>query len=306
MFHARSCLPAGPAPVSLCAPPCLLRGQHRGKGSPGFHGWGQSRVTGNWKGLARRPCRIRAAALPYLIAVPVQLARSFLIVAASLCRLTLWLVRSLYADLTPRACALVAFSLVVGFRAGRYRPIRTELDVSDADVSRKRQLTGLVISVTDGDTVRVRHRPWWVCWRALPLFKKKSEESLAIRLAAVDCPEISHNGRPAQPYSLEAKAFAEEAVLRRRVTLKLLARDQYGRLVASVTYGQWPFRRSLAESLLRKGLAVLYRQSGAERGFDGKKAVYEALEEAARKARKGLWSQERIVLPSEYKKDKGT
>lgn len=35
---------------------------------------------------------------------------------------------------------------------------------------------------------------------------KKSEETLQIRLYAVDCPEIAHFGNPAQPFSAEAKA----------------------------------------------------------------------------------------------------
>lgn len=35
--------------------------------------------------------------------------------------------------------------------------------------------------------------------------KKKSDETLQIRLYAVDCPEIAHFGNPAQPFSAEAK-----------------------------------------------------------------------------------------------------
>lgn len=34
---------------------------------------------------------------------------------------------------------------------------------------------------------------------------KKSEETLQIRLYAVDCPEVAHFGNPAQPWSAEAK-----------------------------------------------------------------------------------------------------
>lgn len=34
---------------------------------------------------------------------------------------------------------------------------------------------------------------------------KKSEETLQIRLYAVDCPEVAHFGNPAQPFSAEAK-----------------------------------------------------------------------------------------------------
>lgn len=54
--------------------------------------------------------------------------------------------------------------------------------------------------------VQVRHKPGI----SLPLpgremEGKRSEETLQIRLYAVDCPEVAHFGNPAQPLSAEAK-----------------------------------------------------------------------------------------------------
>lgn len=53
---------------------------------------------------------------------------------------------------------------------------------------------------------QVRHKPTV----PLPLPGRKmegktSEETLQIRLYAVDCPEVAHFGNPAQPFSKEAK-----------------------------------------------------------------------------------------------------
>lgn len=83
------------------------------------------------------------------------------------------------------------------------------------------------------------------------------------------------------------------------VRVKLLRRDQYSRAVATVEYGQWPLRRNIGEDLVREGLAVVYRQSGAE--YDGRLAVLEDLEAQARARRLGLWSSAKPQLPSEYK-----
>lgn len=43
--------------------------------------------------------------------------------------------------------------------------------------------------------------------------KKKSEQTLQIRLYAVDCPEVAHFGNPAQPFSAEAKAVSIVAIV---------------------------------------------------------------------------------------------
>lgn len=43
---------------------------------------------------------------------------------------------------------------------------------------------------------------------------KNSEETLQIRLYAVDCPEVAHFGNPAQPFSKEAKEVRDGDLLR--------------------------------------------------------------------------------------------
>lgn len=56
------------------------------------------------------------------------------------------------------------------------------------------------------NAIQVRHKP--TIPLPLPGRKmegKKSEETLQIRLYAVDCPEVAHFGNPAQPLSAEAK-----------------------------------------------------------------------------------------------------
>lgn len=47
---------------------------------------------------------------------------------------------------------------------------------------------------------------------------KKSEETLQIRLYAVDCPEVAHFGNPAQPLSTEAKEVRSLLLIEDEVT----------------------------------------------------------------------------------------
>lgn len=198
--------------------------------------------------------------------------------------------------------AAFLFGCAVGFLVGSYRSIQTALDISQADVKQRRRLRGLVVAVADGDTIRIRHRPLWACVRPPPKGYTRADHSISIRVGAVDTPEISHQGRPAQPFGKEAMDFTKEQVKDRPVLVKFLARDQYGRLVASVEYGSLWRRKSLSEELLKQGLACVYRQSGAEDGYDGKQEVYDKLEKKAMRSKKGMWSQGKdLVLPSEYK-----
>eukprot|EP00929_Paragymnodinium_shiwhaense_P051950 TRINITY_DN26065_c0_g1_i2.p1 TRINITY_DN26065_c0_g1~~TRINITY_DN26065_c0_g1_i2.p1 ORF type:complete len:310 (+),score=43.22 TRINITY_DN26065_c0_g1_i2:65-994(+) len=199
-------------------------------------------------------------------------------------------------------CLCTTMGWFVGFKVGRYRPIKTALDISPQDIKANRTLRGLVVSVADGDTIRVRHRPWFSRLRTLNPVARRAEESVLIRVGAVDAPEMPHSGNLGQPFAVESKKFVEASILRKRVAVKLLDRDQYGRLVAAVTFGRWPFRKCLAEELLKMGLAVLYKQQGAEAGYDGKRGIYAHLEGDAKRLKKGLWSQGKdLVLPSDYK-----
>ncbi|KAJ1627521.1 hypothetical protein T492DRAFT_1024237 [Pavlovales sp. CCMP2436] len=132
-----------------------------------------------------------------------------------------------------------------------------------------------------------------------------SDSTLPIRLAAVDTPEVAKFGKPAQPFADEAKAYVSKRLLGKSIRVKLLSRDQYGRAVASIKYRQGlvPVRRDLGEDLLADGLAVVYRQRGAQ--YDSPQGVekWNKLEAHAKSRGKGLWGgrSERMELPSEYK-----
>ena len=133
----------------------------------------------------------------------------------------------------------------------------------------------VVERVTDGDTVEVRPAPGGV------------ED---VRLIGVDAPESFGSGGP-QPYAAEATGFAERALEGRRVTLEFDAErtDQYGRLLAYV-YG--PDGGMFNESLLVGGYAQVATFPPNTRYEDR----FEAAQERAREAGRGIWGLEEREL----------
>lgn len=171
----------------------------------------------------------------------------------------------------------------------------------------RKELFGKIVDVIDGDTYRFRHLPSVFSSESFKGTKKQN--TITVRIAAVDTPEIAKGADPGQEYSLEAREFASDKLLGKSVRVRCLGRDQYGRLLGRVFYSEPGLFSSLtgggskdiSEELLWRGLAVVYRGGGAK--YDGGLQPWERLEADARDRRVGLWSGgQRVVLPSEYKK----
>jgi micrococcal nuclease len=92
---------------------------------------------------------------------------------------------------------------------------------------------GKVVSVTDGDTIKVL----------------KDGIQVKIRLAAIDCPEKK------QPYGQKAKQFTADMVAGKIVKIWDTDVDRYGRIVGFVFVGD----KNLNKELLSAGLAWHYK-----------------------------------------------
>lgn len=170
-------------------------------------------------------------------------------------------------------------------------------------------LTGRAVSVSDGDTLRFYHTPTLFHKSTFDKKKQKlSECSLPVRICTIDTPETSKFGKPGQPYGEEAKKELQKLVDQKMIEIRLLSKDQYGRAVAQVFVPRKiPLLRRLQrrvgvdEVLLQAGLAEVYQGMGAVYGSKGKEE-YMKLEEEARQAKKGMWSQSRRESAAEYKR----
>ena len=90
-----------------------------------------------------------------------------------------------------------------------------------------------MVAISDGDTFTLLQH---------------NERSIKVRVAHIDCPERR------QPFSAKAKTFTSAAIFNKRVRLKVLKQDRYGRYVAEVFYDG---KKNLSQnSKSRSGLAL--------------------------------------------------
>ena len=130
---------------------------------------------------------------------------------------------------------------------------------------------GKVVSVTDGDTIKVL----------------KDGIQIKIRLAAIDCPEKG------QPYGQAARKFTAKLVAGKIVKVWPTDTDRYGRTVAFVFVGS----TDLNKELLKAGLAWHYKRYSRD-------PELAKLEFEARAQKVGLWKEPAPVAPWEWRKNK--
>ena len=181
---------------------------------------------------------------------------------------------------------------------------------------RKRSLFGKVTSVGDGDNFRLYHTPggllsgWhWLPGRTVPKDKKHlKNQTIHVRIAGVDAPELAHFGRPSQPFAQEALDWLTAYVNGRRVRAYVYRPDQYSRAVATVYVRKGLLRRDVGLQMIRAGFATVYEaKSGAEFGDEGTEQKYRKAEWWAKTKRLGMWSGKKADFesPREYKKRHG-
>ncbi len=136
---------------------------------------------------------------------------------------------------------------------------RTANDIPPWIYKKSPTIPCIVAKVVDGDTVRVRHKPWWLLF---PKNKGKlTDTTISVRLYGIDAPETG------QPWGEEATRFVKRYLTpKRQVQVKLLARDRYGRAVGVILYRKryasfWQLE-DLSKELLNKGLAIVLTGRG--------------------------------------------
>lgn len=213
--------------------------------------------------------------------------------------------------LTSSQKVLMAATFFLGVLCGRIRPFwkrfRTTLDIPGYYFGASApNLIGRAASVSDGDTFRFLHTPTVFSKKTLSKKQKLSEHTLPIRICTIDTPETAKFGKSGQAFGDEAKDNLKKILGTNKVRAKLLQKDQYGRAVAEVYVRGGLlslFRKKYVDELmLQAGLAEVYRGAGAVYGRLGLDA-YSELEEAARNAKKGIWSQgDKRESAAEYKR----
>ncbi len=130
-------------------------------------------------------------------------------------------------------------------------------------------LEGKVVSVSDGDTIKVL----------------VGRQQVKVRLAEIDTPEKR------QPHGSKAKQALSALVFGKRVRVVETARDRYGRTVGRVYAGSV----DVNAEMVRQGHAWVYRKYA-------KDPELFAAERAAREARRGLWALPEQIPPWEWRR----
>jgi micrococcal nuclease len=197
-------------------------------------------------------------------------------------------------------------SFLLGFRVGRIRPIYRRLvdlaGIPSAELGTSAPwLSGRVVSVSDGDTLRFWHVPTVFHSSKPDSDAKLSDQTLSIRICTIDTPETAKFGKPGQPFGDDAKEYLSKLLLDKKCEIQLLTRDQYGRAVGQVRRRSWfGFTTYVDEYMLKAGFAEVYLGSGAVYGSKGKD-FYLQLQERAQKANKGQWSQKNRESAADFK-----
>jgi endonuclease YncB( thermonuclease family) len=130
-------------------------------------------------------------------------------------------------------------------------------------------LTGKVVGIADGDT--------------LTLLVGKTQ--IKVRLEGIDTPER------AQPFGRKAGQALAKKVFGKVVQVDDLGKDRYGRTLGIVRLG----KRNVNLELVREGWAWWYRK------YSPKNKELASAEEAARKAKQGLWADANPIPPWDWR-----
>ena len=130
------------------------------------------------------------------------------------------------------------------------------------------ELSGKVISVTDGDTIKVL----------------VNKETVTVRLEGIDAPESK------QSFGNKSKEALARLVAGKTVTVKKTGTDKYKRTLGIVIVGDVDANAKMIED----GWAWHFKKYNDEERLA-------KLEDAARKAKRGLWADENPLPPWEYR-----
>ena len=133
--------------------------------------------------------------------------------------------------------------------------------------------SGMVVGVTDGDTIKVMG---------------SHNKQVRIRLYGIDCPEKS------QAFGKRAKQFTSKLVYGKVVEVEVMDTDRYGRTVAMI----YADKILLNEELLKAGLAWVYYKYCHELVCH----AWADYQFAAKLDKRGLWSDPDPIPPWEFRR----
>ncbi len=154
-------------------------------------------------------------------------------------------------------------------------PTRTALSSTSTAQTETPANSAQVVSVGDGDTIRVQ----------------QGSDRITIRMTCIDAEET------AQLYGKTAAQHLKELLpVGQRVELRVVDIDKYGRTVAEV----FKAGNSVNLQMIKDGAAAVYRQYLD--GCSETKDQYLEAETQAKQQRLGMWAQDNLVMPWDFRR----
>ena len=145
--------------------------------------------------------------------------------------------------------------------------------LSHADV-----LSGLVVGVSDGDTITL-------------LDSNKTQHK--IRLAGIDAPE------KAQAFGQASKKSLSDLIFNKQVNVYWEKKDRYQRVLGKVTFEE----QDICLEQVKRGMAWHYKQYERDQTKEDR-LKYDRAEKDSRENRIGLWADESPIEPSKFRHNK--
>ncbi len=137
------------------------------------------------------------------------------------------------------------------------------------------QYEAKVIKVIDGDTV-------WV---------KSENKHIKIRLSYIDAPELK------QTFGIRSKNFLTELILDKNVQVNTNKKDRYNRHLGEIYIHNNKESIFVNAKMIKSGNAWIYKTYRDN-------AYLKNLENYARINKKGLWEEQDVVAPWDYRRNK--
>ena len=131
-------------------------------------------------------------------------------------------------------------------------------------------LTGTVVGIHDGDTLRLR----------------TGTATIKVRLFGIDAPELG------QPFSRASREKLSSLTFGKTVTLVPHGKDTYGRQLADVLLDDGT---NVNQEMVRSGMTYYFRRYARSKEL-------ERIENEARRERRGVWGHDAMVPPWEYRR----
>jgi endonuclease YncB( thermonuclease family) len=143
-------------------------------------------------------------------------------------------------------------------------------------INSENEFSGKVVGIADGDTATILD---------------ESNTQHKIRFIGIDAPE------KAQAFGHKSKQNLSDLIFGKTVTVQVSKRDKYNREVAKILLDG----KDINLQQIKDGFAWHYKDYQREQSVDDRK-LYASTEEEARRAKRGLWFDEYLQTPSDFRK----